>query len=243
MAGDLTALDSYGWEALKKSLNQRLVMNRIRLVPSKRNRVWVAETDVRPVVVKQSLSGRAGNEFEELLVARKAGIDVPYPLFMDGDYLILEYVQGDTCDTMINHLFSLEVAEKIGIWLARFHEKMPSDGLPRIRGDSVLSNFVFSEGKVFGLDLEDSGPGDPLDDLGQIGASILGSEPFFTPIKFDLCIRLIESYGKEARVDVVELSRPYVSKHLRLYAKAKPLFGRTFVSAAKSIDRGWPDLA
>jgi len=54
---------------------------------------------------------------------------------------------------------------------------------------------------------------------------------------------LIESYGKEARVDVVELSRPYVSKHLRLYAKAKPLFGRTFVSAAKSIDRGWPDLA
>jgi len=242
MTGDLTALDSYGWEALKKSLNQRLVMNRIRLVPSKRNRVWVAETDVRPVVVKQSLSGRAGNEFEELLVARKAGVDVPYPLFMDRDYLILEYVQGDTCDTMINHLFSFEVAEEIGIWLARFHEKMPSNGLRRVRGDSVLSNFVFSEGKVFGLDLEDSGPGDSLDDLGQIGASILGNEPFFTPIKFDLCIRLIESYGKEARVDVVELARPYVAKHLRLDAKAKPLFGRTFASAAKSIERGWPDL-
>jgi hypothetical protein len=243
MAGDLTALDSYGWDALKKSLNQRLVMNRIRLVPSKRNRVWIAETDVRPVVVKLSLSGRAGNEFEELLVARKAGVDVPYPLFMDGDYLILEYVQGDTCDTMINHLFSSEVAEKIGIWLAKFHDKMPSDGQRRTRGDSVLSNFVFSEGKVFGLDFEDSGPGDTLDDLGQIGASILGSEPFFTPIKFDLCIRLFESYGKEAAVDVVEHARPYVSKHLRLGAKAKPLFRRTLVSAAKSIERGWPDLA
>jgi hypothetical protein len=243
MAGDLTALDSYGWEALKKSLNQRLVLNRIRLVPSKRNRVWVAETDVRPVVVKQSLSGRAGNEFEQLLIARKAGIDVPYPLFMDREYLILEYVQGDTCDTMINHLFSSEAAEKIGLWLARFHEKMPSDGLRRIRGDSVLSNFVFSEGKVVGLDLEDSGPGDPLDDLGQIGASILGNEPFFTPIKFDLCIRLIESYSREARADVVELARPYVSKHLRLGAEVRPLFRRTFVSAAKSIERGWPDLA
>ncbi|MBU0623325.1 MAG: hypothetical protein KJ672_00600 [Candidatus Thermoplasmatota archaeon] len=243
MASDLTALDSYGWEALKKSFNQRLVLNRIRLVPSKRNRVWVAETDVRPVVIKQFLSGRAGNEFEELLVARKVGIDVPYPLFMDGDYLMLEYVQGDTCDTMINHLFSSEVAENIGIWLAGFHEKMPSNGLRRIRGDSVLSNFVFSEGRIFGLDLEDSGPGDPLDDLGQIGASILGSEPFFTPIKFDLCIRLIESYGKEARADVVELARPYVSKHLRLDAKAKPLFRRSFLSAAKSIERGWPDLA
>jgi hypothetical protein len=243
MTGDLTALDSYGWDALKKSLNQRLVMNRIRLVPSKRNRVWVAETDVRPVVVKQSLSGRAGNEFEELLVAKKAGIDVPFPLFMDGDYLILEYVQGDTCDTMINHLFSSEAAEKIGIWLAKFHEKMPSYGMRTIRGDSVLSNFVFSEGKVFGLDLEDSGPGDTLDDLGQIGASILGSEPFFTPIKFDLCIRLFESYGKEAGVEVVELARPYVSKHLRMDATAKPLFRRTLVSAAKSIERRWPDLA
>jgi hypothetical protein len=243
MASDFTALDSYGWEALKKSLNQRLVLNRIRLVPSKRNRVWVAETDVRPVVIKQFLSGRAGNEFEELLVARKAGVDVPYPLFKDGDYLILEYVQGDTCDAMINHLFSSEVAEKIGIWLAGFHEKMPSDELRRIRGDSVLSNFVFSEGKIFGLDLEDSGPGDPLDDLGQIGASILGSEPFFTPIKFDLCLRLIESYGKEARADFVELARPYVSKHLRLDAKVKPLFGRSFLSAAKSIERRWPDLA
>jgi hypothetical protein len=243
MAGDLTALDSYGWEALKKSLNQRLVMNRIRLVPSKRNRVWIAETDVRPVVVKQSLSGRAGNEFEELLVARKAGIDVPYPLFMDGDYLILEYVQGDTCDTMIHHLFSSEVAEKIGIWLARFHGMMPSSGDRRTRGDSVLSNFVFSDGKVFGLDLEDAGPGDPLDDLGQVVASILGNEPFFTPIKFDLSMRLIESYGKEARVEVAEMARPYVSKHLRLDAKAKPLFRRTLVTAAKSIERGWPDLA
>lgn len=243
MAGDLTALDSYGWDALKKSLNQRLVLSRIRLVPSKRNRVWVAETDVRPVVVKQSLSGRAGNEFEQLLIARKAGIEVPYPLFMEGEYLVLEYVQGDTCDTMINHLFSFEAAERIGIWLARFHEKMPSDDLRIIRGDSVLSNFVFSEGKIFGLDFEDSGPGDPLDDLGQIGASILGNEPFFTPIKFDLCIRLIESYGREARSDVVELVRPYVSKHLRLGAKTRPLFRRTFASAAKSIERGWPDLA
>jgi len=243
MTGDLTALDSYGWDALKKSLNQRLVIGRIRLVPSKRNRVWIAETDVRPVVVKQSLSKRAGNEFEELLVARKAGIDVPYPLFMDGDYLILEYIQGDTCDAMINHLFSPEVAEKLGIWLAGFHEKMQSNGPRRIRGDSVLSNFVFSDGKVFGLDLEDSGPGDPLDDLGQVVASILGNEPFFTPIKFDLSIRLIESYGREAKVDVVELARPYVSKHLRLDAKAKPLFRRTLVSAAKSIEQGWPDLA
>ncbi len=242
MAVDLTALDSYGWEALKKSLNQRLVVNRIRLVPSKRNRVWIAETDVRPVVVKQSLTGRAGNEFEELLVARKVGIDVPFPLFMEGDYLILEYVQGDSCDTMINHLFSSDAAEKIGAWLAGFHQKMPSSGPRRIRGDSVLSNFVFSEGKVFGLDLEDSGPGDPLDDLGQIAASILGSEPFFTPIKFDLCIRLIESYGREMRSDFVESARPFVSKHLRLDAKAKPLFSRTLVSAAKSIERGWPSL-
>lgn len=243
MAGDLTALDSFGWEALKRSLNQRLVMNRIRLVPSKRNRVWIAETDVRPVVIKQSLSGKIGTEFEELLVARKAGIDVPYPLFMEGDYLVLEYIRGETCDTMINHMFSSEVADKLGAWLAKFHEGMQSEGTRRIRGDSVLSNFIFSEGTVFGLDLEDSCHGDPLDDIGQIGASILGSEPFFTPIKFDLTLRLIGNYSRLAGVDLTEKARHYVSKHLRLDAVAKPLFRRTIVSAAKSIERGWPDLA
>lgn len=243
MVDDLTELDSYGWEALKKSLNQRLVVSDIRLVPSRRNRVWIAETDVRPIVIKQSLSGRANIEFEALLVARKTGLDVPYPLFKEGDYLVLEYVQGDTCDTLINHLFSVETTVKIGIWLARFHNKNSSGDTSAVRGDAVLSNFVLSDGRIFGLDLEDSGPGDPLDDLGQIAASILGSEPFFTPIKFDLCLRLIESYGQERGTDVMEASRQYISRHLRLDAKSRPLFRRTLVSAAASLERAWPRLA
>ena len=243
MVDDLTALDSYGWEALKKSLNQRLVLNRIKLVPSKRNRVWVAETDVRPVVVKLSLTGKAGDEFEALLVARQLGLDVPYPLYMDRDYLVLEYLPGDICDALVNHFFRFDVAEGIGVWLARYHEKTSAAGIRTVRGDSVLSNFVLSEGRIHGFDLEDSGPGNPLEDLGQIGASILGSEPFFTPIKFDLCLRLVEGYGREAGVDVVDSVRAYISKHLRADAKAKPLFRRTLVSAAKGLERGWPKLA
>ncbi len=60
MLSDLTVFDALGWEAVKEALNQRVVLGPVRLIPSRRNRVWVVETDVRPVIVKRSLSGRCG---------------------------------------------------------------------------------------------------------------------------------------------------------------------------------------
>ena len=243
MLADLTLLDSFGWEAIKKALNQRVVVGAIRLVPSRRNRVWVVETDVRPVVVKRSLSGRCGNEFESIIQAKGAGLKVPYPLFMGGDYLVLEYIQGETCDVLINHMFSNRAAEGMGDWLASFHCILGQGSSRKVTKDAVLSNFIMADGKIFGVDLEDAGPGDPLDDVGQLCAAILGSEPFFTPIKFDLCLRMVQSYERTASIDVVDIVRPYVSKHLLLDSKNKPLFRRTIVTAARSIEKGWPALA
>ncbi len=243
MLGDLTALDAFGWEAIKRALNRRVVLGTVRLVPSKRNRVWVAETDVRPVVVKKSLSGRCGNEFEAIIQAKSAGLNVPYPLFMEGDYLVSEYIQGETCDTLINHMFSNQAAEGMGGWLASFHGLLGRGPIRKVTKDAVLSNFLLSDDRIFGVDLEDAGPGDPLDDVGQLCAAILGSEPYFTPIKFDLCLRMLQCYERTASVDVIDLVRPYVSKHLLLDSRNKPLFRRVIVSAARSIEKGWPALA
>lgn len=243
MLSDLTALDALGWEAVKEALNKRVVLGPVRLIPSRRNRVWVVESDVRPVVVKRFLSGRCGNEFEVIIQAKGAGLNVPYPLFMGGDYLVSEYIQGETCDTLVNHMFSNLAAEGMGEWLASFHCILGHGQTCKIMKDAVLSNFILSDDKIFGVDLEDAGPGDPLDDVGQLSAAILGSEPYFTPIKFDLCLRMIQSYERASCMDIVELVRPYVSKHLRLDSKTKPLFRRTIVSAARSIEKGWPVLA
>lgn len=243
MANDFTAIDSFGWDALKKALNQRVVVNGYRLIPSRRNRIWVVETDVRPVVVKQFLSGRSGTEFETLLLARQAGIDVPYPLYKEGDFVVMEYIPGETCEVMINHLFNSAAADAAGSWLANFHEQLSFGGAPRIMGDAVLSNFIMSEDRLFGVDLEDCAKGDPMEDLGQLAASMLGSEPFFTPIKFDLCRRMIIRYEETSHGDALEKVRPYVAKHLRNDARRKPLFRRTLLAAAKSLENAWPDLA
>lgn len=240
---DLTNLDSFGWDALKRALNQRLVLDSIRLVPSRQNRVWIIETDVRPVVVKRSLSGRCGQEFEALLQARLAGLDVPYPLHREGDYLVTEYIAGEGCEVLINHMFSSDAAEGIGRWMARFHGRLDIGPGTKVRGDSVLSNFIYSDGRVFGVDLEDAALGDPLDDLGQAAASILGSEPFFTPIKFDLCMKAVAGYEAASGADVRDRVRPYIAKHLRLAARGKPLFRRTLFSAAESLEKSWPELA
>ena len=243
MPQDLTALDSTGWDALRNALNQRVVLVNERLIPSRRNRVWVVETDVRPVIVKRSLSGKAENEFKSLMMARERGLDVPFPLFRSGDYMVLEYVAGERCDALINHLFSVEAADKLGFWFARFHQEFGDGSSQSIMADAELTNFQLCDGKVFGMDLEDSCVGEPMDDLGQLIASILGSEPVFTPIKFDLCMKLLESYEKESGMEAIESSRPFVSKHLRLAAATKPLFRKTLLEAAKGLEYGWPPLA
>ena len=243
MLSDLTTLDPLAWDALKKALNQRVVIGRIRLLPSKRNRVWVVETDVRPIIVKRFLSGRCGHEFETLLQARLAGLDVPYPLWSDGTHMVSEYIGGESCELMINHMLSGEAAESMGTWLAHFHSRLGEGNLAKIMADAVLSNFIFIEKRVYAVDFEDSRMGDPLDDVGQLAANILGSEPFFTPVKFDLCLQMIRSYGRSEGVDVTEAARPYVARHLRLDARNKPLFRRTLLSAAKALERGWPKLA
>lgn len=239
---DFTALDSLGFEALKNALNQRVVVNKVTLLPSSVNRVWVVETNVRPVIVKRFFTDKAGVEFETLLRARTRGVSVPFPLWKDKEYLVEEYIEGEGCDRLINHLFRSDIAEKIGIWLAGFHAGLVDERGNTILGDASLSNFIGSEEGVFCVDLEDSRLGAPIEDVGHVSACILGSEPFFTPIKFDLCLRLISSYEKASGTDVREQVRPYISMRLRSDARKKPLFRRTLVAAAKGLERGWPEL-
>lgn len=243
MLSDITALDAFAWAAVKRALNGRVVIHKVSLVPSRRNRVWIVETDVRPVVVKRYFSGRCGNEFEALVRARLSGIEVPLPLFAEGDYLVTEYLPGESCEPLINHMFSAGAAEGMGDWLARFHGKLRVGPDWTVMTDAVLSNFIMSDGRVFGVDLEDASLGNPLDDLGSLAASMLGSEPFFTPIKFDLTLRLLRSYERSSGIPVVDPVRIYVARHLRMDAKSKPLFRRTLVAAAKSLEREWPSMA
>lgn len=242
MDADITELDPRAWDAMRRALNQRVVVSKSWLIPSKKNRVWVVETDVRSVVVKKSLSRRAHHEFEALLKAKGKGTDVPMPLFMDVDFLVMEYIPGEPCDHLINLMFSSEVAERLGVWLASFHEAF-SEGGQSIMGDAVLSNFVLYDGRVFGFDLEDVRPGEPLDDVGMLATSILATEPYFTPIKFDLCRRMLEAYEEVAGTEVIESSRPYVARHLRLACHGRPLLRRPFEQAAQGISRAWPKLA
>lgn len=243
MLDDPTRLDTLGWEAVKKALNQRVVVTSVRFVPSRVNRVWVVETDVHPVVVKRFLSGKWGTEFESLLQARNLDLKVPYPLASHGDYLVMEHISGDSCDTLVNKMFSVEAADGMGEWLALFHKKMSDEYGQRIRADAILSNFILEGDDVYGIDLEDSRKGNPMDDVGQLGASILGNEPFFTPIKFDLCMRMLKTYESISGAEATESSRAFIAKHLRLSARQKPLFRRTLLNAAKSLEKRWPDIA
>jgi hypothetical protein len=142
---------------------------------------------------------------------------------------------------LINLMFSAEVAERLGYGSRRSTRRSPRRAA--LSWPTRLSNFVLYDGRVYGFDMEDVSPGEPLDDVGMLATSILATEPYFTPIKFDLCRRMLESYEELAGTEVVESVRPYVAKHLRIACHGRPLLRRPFEQAAKGIGMSWPRLA
>jgi hypothetical protein len=75
-----------------------------------------------------------------------------------------------------------------------------------------------------------------------MASSIIGSEPFFTPIKFDLCFRMLEAYENQTGMEALESARSFVAKHLMLSIRSKPLYRRPFSEVARVLEKGWPNL-
>lgn len=87
-----------------------------------------------------------------------------------------------------------------------------------------MRNFVLGpRGTLHGVDFEEAAPGDPLRDLGQICASILDTEPMFTPVKTALCRRLIASYGRlTGQCDLEGRLTAFIAAALRETAGRRP---------------------
>jgi len=153
-------------------------------------------------------------ESATLASARARGILVPCVVATAGRFLIIEHLAGENASDVINGPATSDmkddVATKLGTWLADFHHAF-SDGQEwTIRGDSNLRNFIVEAGSgvVVGIDLEESGRGDPDGDVLELIDSILITNPgiYTTAVletirwKFSLCGSLLDAYFKQMRV-------------------------------------------
>jgi len=141
--------------------------------------------------------------------------NIPMPIVYTKDddnlLLILQYIQGENlCDLINSPTVSIHEKQRLikllSQWFVSFHTYFRDEQGYVIRGDPHLRNFLFTD-KIWGLDFEESGYGKPEDDIGQLCASILTTDPMFTNDKFHLSQLLIREYERKEKRNLEDINR------------------------------------
>lgn len=170
----LDALGIKQYHAVKKYFSRR---NKVYLVRGERQDGAGVE-----FVYKEYVAGDIEREYEYL--QKLKGLPVPAVMARGERSLALSCIAGKTM------LERLEEAESSGAelescidglldFLHRFYSALPG----RIYGDVNLRNFIVTHEGVYGVDVEEAGPGDICSDIGRAAAFLLTYRPSFTDYK------------------------------------------------------------
>ena len=187
-----------------KNYKNRYLKHSFRIIKSKKNTVAYALLDGKPRIVKWFAPGfKRQMEIESTLL--KNGTSFQYmPILcekdIDNNVLIMNYILGENlCDVINEGKTFFNEKKRIMIllaeWFAQFHKYFKKADKFRIRGDSILRNFILND-RIWGVDFEESRHGKPTEDVACICSSILSTAPLFTHEKFQLCEIFISSYSE-----------------------------------------------
>jgi len=79
--------------------------------------------------------------------------------------------------------------------MVKLHKITSSEG-SFLKKDCNLKNFIYSNGKIYGLDFEDEKYGDPREDIGELCFFILTSHLSLTHEKIVMYKRFVNAYKK-----------------------------------------------
>jgi tRNA A-37 threonylcarbamoyl transferase component Bud32 len=173
---------------------------------SKKNTVAYVTLDGKPRVIKWFIPGLKSNMQNEFNTLKKCEqrLNVPYVYEIDknNNVLALNYITGDNlCDMINDEKINLSqknnLIELLADWYLNFHNFFKEENDFRIHGDATLRNFIYNK-KLWGVDLEESRNGKPVEDIAEMCCSILTTDPMFTQDKFQLSRTFVEAYIDEA---------------------------------------------
>jgi len=203
---------------------------------SRKNSVCIVETDEGRLVLKLFLTGRATKESRVLRRALLRRLRVPKIHAAVGNIILMEFIEGPNVCDLMNDTLEGRYAVELGKWFAQFHLAFKRNGLTLVRSDSILRNFLEASNGTYGVDFEEAHVGDGLEDVGQICASILDTDPVFTPKKYELCRTLITAYQEETDSDLTDVEL-HTANALRLAARFRPSRRRLLTKKASEIKR------
>lgn len=191
---------------------------------SKKNTVCYVLFNGKPRVLKWFAPGFK-RQFETEYTVLEQGhsvLSLPIPLEKDtkNNVIIMTYISGENlCDIINNEQTSLSEKQRLmqllAGWFSAFHTHFQHDERYAIRGDSILRNFLFTD-RIWGVDFEEARPGKPGEDIAQMCASILTTNPMFTEEKFSLCHQFISHYKQLHRCNLLSISEDIVYALLEL---------------------------
>lgn len=202
---------------------------------SRKNSVFKSVLSGKAVVVKVFAEGAtdiAQKEYSLLEKCQERSIPAPIPLELGEDVIVMEYVEGPTLSEFLDSAWSKggeersagrsnldSTAASLGKWFADFHSAFDHQ---LCRGDANMRNFLIGLRGVTGIDFEESGGCEVIDDIGQACSSILSMHPMFTREKAEFCRNVAETYFSAAGVKKVADLNEATARALEHYASFRP---------------------
>jgi len=173
---------------------------------SKKHSVAQVSIQGKTRVLKWYAPGYKKNIEKENEILQKAvsSLQVPqvFEYDQDNNVLILEYISAENlCDYLNDDSKTLEQKKKalclLVDWFHSFHHQFMTKTSHFIHGDPTLRNFLINN-KIWGVDFEESRPGEPILDIAGVCASLLTTDPMFTNEKNKLSQFFIQQYSAYA---------------------------------------------
>ena len=172
----------------------------LKCYTSKRNQVYLVKLhagsgDRLAVMKKYREEHRLllDTEYENMKRLKKEGILVPEIIYKGSDSLVMEHVQGDLAADLAEKLDTGDWIDGLALWMAKLH-RVREGSSSLLKRDVNLRNFIYSNGKIYGLDFESTGHGDGRTDLGNLCFFLLTNSPSFKREKYMMTRQLLCSY-------------------------------------------------
>ncbi len=149
--------------AARRVFKADLTLDEVFFFESKKNQVSLLKLSDQhgariQVLAKYFCWGDSRREERLLAGCGQGGLAVPSLLGRYRRVLFMEYLPGKNLRQLLaggNCPHRLELLTSLGGWLASFHNlHLKHTQITTIKGDMRLQNFIFSRGRVFGVDFE-----------------------------------------------------------------------------------------
>lgn len=202
----------------------------IKIFFSRRNKVYLKEIridgDRKYIVVKEHPDEQmASQEVKVLNNLYEKEVRVPFCYGQYDNKVVTRYVPGVLLNILVDNFteYGADWITELANWYFTFHSNnLNKEGKVLLKADNNLRNFIYHQGRIYGLDFETPIYGIPEEDLGECCAYILTNSPAFTEEKYFIIKGLINAYIKYDSLISIERVTQEIINNLFILSERRP---------------------